>query len=74
MANYNEKDNKGNAKWSPVDPIIQKVMNLQLYIMASMKSFSHGTFIKWSSMKLNFQENFEHIMKRREKVCSKKLT
>ena len=71
MAKYNEKDNKGNAKWSRVDPIIQKVINLQLYFMASMKSFSHRTFIKGSSMKLNFQKKFKHIMKRREKYVSK---
>ena len=57
-----------------VDPIIQKVIILQLHIMASMKSCSHRTFIKRSSMELNFYENFFYIMKRREIVCFKKLT
>ena len=42
--------------------------------MASMKSCSHRTFIKGSSMELNFYAKFFYIMKRREKVCFRKLT
>ena len=63
-----------NLEIPRVDPIIQKVIKLQLHIMASMKSCSHRTFIKGSSMELNFCEIFFYIMKRRQIVCFKKLT
>ena len=46
------------AEKTRVDPIIQKVIKLQLHIMASMKSCSHRIFIKGSSMELNFCEIF----------------
>ena len=68
----NEEKNEINMLHTRVDPIIQKVIKLQLHIMASMKCCSHRTFKKGSYMELNFYENFYYIMKRREKVCFKK--
>ena len=58
-------------KSARVDPIIQKVIKLQLHIMASMKSCSHRTFIKGSSMELNFCEIFLHHEKEANSVFQK---
>ena len=71
---FNAKSIVFDHKVTRVDPIIEKVIKLQLHIMASMKSCSHRTFIKGSSMELNFYAKFFYIMKRKEKVCFKKLT
>ena len=47
-------------------------MKLQLRIMASVKSCSHRTFIKESSMKMKFHNIFEKFMRRKENLCYKK--
>ena len=57
-----------------VDPIIEKVIKLQLHIMASMKSYSHRTFIKGSSMELNFYEKFFLHHEKEGKNMFQKLT